>query len=343
VVARLPLPPPSPFPPWLVATVIAALGAAYLAGFLFGRRLGRDLRTLAGVIAGVADRAPDAATPSLASPLREIARLEAAVAAMAGRAARMRVEQEAALVALDESQRMRTQFLASVSHDLKGPLNAILGFSELLLRGVEGALAPKQRDDVRLIHHGGEDLLAIINSILDSAKIEAGRVELHREWTPSVELVSQAASSARALLGGKDVTLQTHLQAGLPPVFVDPHRIGQALSALVSNAVKFTDCGVITVRARVEKTGETGRSLRVDVTDSGRGIPDEDRSRIFQIFEQADSSTRRSVGGTGLGLFIAKSMIELHDGSLSFVSEVGRGSTFSVRLPLPEEVRGNEE
>ncbi|MBI5501834.1 MAG: HAMP domain-containing histidine kinase [Deltaproteobacteria bacterium] len=332
-----PLPAPAGAPPWLLLAILVALGAVYLLGFGLGRRAGRHLRALADAVAQVATRPslPPSPAPA-ASAVREVARLQDAAVAMAGRAARMRVDEEAALAALDEAQRMRTQFVASVSHDLKGPLNAILGFSELLLRGVEGGLAPKQRDDVRLIHHGGEDLLAIINGILDSAKVEAGRVELHREWTPSVELISQAASHARTLVGDKDVSLQTHLQAGLPPVWVDPHRIGQALAAIVSNAVKFTDCGVINVRARVETTG-TGRVLRVDVVDSGRGISDEDRSRIFQIFEQADSSTRRTVGGTGLGLFIARSMIELHDGSLSFESEVGKGSTFTIRLPLPDD------
>ncbi|MBI5490807.1 MAG: HAMP domain-containing histidine kinase [Deltaproteobacteria bacterium] len=339
VVVWSPRPSPAGAPSWLLVAILVTLGAVYLGGFVLGRRTGGHLRVLADAVARVGERSAPSATASPPSAVREIARLQAATIAMADRAASMRVDEETALAALDEAQRMRTQFLASVSHDLKGPLNAILGFSELLLRGVEGALAPKQRDDVRLIHHGGEDLLAIINGILDSAKLEAGRVELHHEWTPSVELISQAASHARTLLGDKDVTLQTQLQAGLPPVWVDPHRLGQALAAIVSNAVKFTDCGVINVRARVE-TSEAGRALRVDVVDSGRGISDEDRSRIFQIFEQADSSTRRTVGGTGLGLFIARAMIELHGGSLSFESQVGKGSTFTIRLPLPDEPPG---
>jgi signal transduction histidine kinase len=334
-----PVPPPSTVPFWQVAVLVLVFGLIHLLGGAMGRNLGRALRPIAAAIARVGEGGPAEAAPARGHVVRELGSLERAVAAMAVRTAEMRRDEETALAALDEAQRMRTQFLASVSHDLKGPLNAILGFSELLLRGVEGPLGLKQREDVRLVHRAGEDLLGIINSILDSAKLEAGRLELHKEWTPSVELISEAVAQARALTTNKDVTVQTQLQAGLPPLLVDPHRIGQALTALVSNAVKFTDYGVITVRARIEALHEGRRVLRVDVSDSGRGISDEDRSRIFLAFEQVDSSSRRSTGGPGLGLYIAKAMIELHGGRIWFESQVGKGSVFSFTLPLPEETK----
>jgi signal transduction histidine kinase len=332
------LPPPTGADPLILAALALVIVASHLAGGALGRSLGRGVRPVAQAIARVGEPGDAGDPPLLRSRVAEVACLQEAVATAAIRLREMRRDENVALEALRETQAIRTQFLASVSHDLKGPLNAVLGFSELLLRGVEGPLGHKPREDVRLIYRAGEDLLGIINSILDSAKLEAGRVELQREWTPSVELISEAARHARTLIGDKDVTVQIQVQAGLPPVHVDAHRMGQALCALVSNAVKFTGCGVVTVRAKVEPDSETGmRTLRMDISDQGPGISEDDRSRIFHAFELVDSSTKRTVGGAGLGLYIAKEMVELHGGRIWFESDVGKGSTFSISLPLPKE------
>ena len=334
------LPAPPTVPPWLLVGLALVLMAAHLAGAVAGRRIGRALAVLADTIAR-ADAAPGRVVlPERRSSVREVARLQAAVADLAGRLAEMRRDEERALHVLQEAFRVRTQFLASVSHDLKGPLNAILGFSELLLRGVEGPLSPAQRDDVRLVHRSGEELLTIINNILDSAKLEAGRIELHREWTPSAELISDAAAHARELVGRKNLAVEVQTQAGLPPLHVDPHRLQQVLRALVSNAIKFSEQGTVTLRAWVERQPDGTRAFRFDVTDQGPGISDDDRSRIFQAFELLDSSVRRAAGGTGLGLFIAKQLLELHGGRLWFESAVGRGSVFSLAVPLPKEEAG---
>lgn len=229
-----------------------------------------------------------------------------------------------------------------MSHDLKGPLNSILGFSELLLRGMEGPLQPPQRQDVGLIHRAAEDLLRIINGILDSAKLEAGRIDLARDWVPPVELVSDAVRHGRSLVGDKEVSIQTEVQPGMPPVLVDRYRVVQALECLVSNAVKFTDRGVVAVRVRIESgpPGLAGEHLRIDVSDQGRGIPPQERDRMFEPFHQADASSSRSAGGTGLGLYLAKSLVDLHGGRIWFDSRVGRGSVFSIALPIePPEQR----
>jgi signal transduction histidine kinase len=332
------LPPPSGTAPWILVALALVIVASHLAGAASGRSLGRGVKPVAQAIARVGEPGDAGDLLPARSRVGEVARLQEAVATAAVRLREMRRDEHAALEALRETQAIRTQFLASVSHDLKGPLNAVLGFSELLLRGVEGPLGRKPREDVRLIYRAGEDLLGIINSILDSAKLEAGRVELQREWTPSVELISEAARHARTLIGDKDVTVQIQVQAGLPPVHVDAHRMGQAIRALVSNAVKFTDCGVVTVRAKIEPDSETGRrALRIDISDQGPGISEDDRSRIFRAFELVDSSTKRSAGGAGLGLYIAKEMVELHGGRIWFESVLGKGSTFSISLPLPKE------
>lgn len=334
------LPAPPTVPPWLLVGLALLLVAAHLAGAVAGRRIGRALAVLADTIAR-ADAAPGRVDPpERRSSVREIERLQAAVADLAGRLAEMRRDEERALHVLQEAYRVRTQFLASVSHDLKGPLNAILGFSELLLRGVEGPLSPAQREDVRLVHRSGEELLTIINNILDSAKLEAGRIELHREWTPSAELISDAAAHARGLVGRKNLAVEVQTQAGLPPLHVDPHRLQQVFRALVSNAVKFSEQGIVKLRAWVERQPDGTRVFRFDVADEGPGISDEDRSRVFQAFELLDSSVQRAAGGTGLGLFIAKELLELHGGRLWFDSVPGRGSTFSLALPLPKEEAG---
>ena len=334
------LPAPASVPPWLLGALALVLLGAHLAGAAAGRRLGRSLAALADTIAR-ADTVRGPIAPSAPrSRIREVARLQEAVDGLAGRLAAMREDEERALRVLQETYRVRTQFLASVSHDLKGPLNAILGFSELLLRGVEGPLAPAQREDVRLIHRAGDELLSIINSILDSAKLDAGRIELHREWTPSVELISDAAAHARELADGKNVAVEVQTQAGLPPLHVDPHRLRQAIRALVSNAVKFTEQGTVRLRGWVERRSDGSGEFRLDVVDQGPGIAEDDRSRIFHAFEQLDTSVRRTAGGTGLGLFIARQLVELHGGRLWFESVVGRGSTFSLAVPVPREEPG---
>lgn len=334
------LPPPSSVPPWLLGALAVVLVGAHLGGAAAGRRLGRSLAALADAIARADTVRGPLPPPARRSRIREVARLQEAVDGLAGRLAAMREEEERALRALQETYRVRTQFLASVSHDLKGPLNAILGFSELLLRGVEGPLTPAQCEDLRLIHRAGEDLLSILHNILDSAKLEAGRLELHREWAPSVELISEAAAYARELAGGKNLAVEVQTQAGLPPLYVDPYRLRQAIQALVSNAVKFTERGTVRLRAWVDRPSDGSAEFRLDVIDQGPGIAEDDRSRIFQAFEQLDTSVRRTAGGTGLGLFIAKRILDLHGGRLWFESVVGRGSTFSLAVPVPREPPG---
>jgi signal transduction histidine kinase len=332
------LPPPRG-DPWLLGLLAGLLLLAHVAGAALGARAGREIRSVAGMLAeaargGAGD--PPAAAPSR---FREVARLQEAAADVLARVGEVRSAEGQALREAEESHRLHTQFLATVSHDLKGPLNAVLGFSELLLQGAEGPLMPKQREDVRLIYRAGEELLAVVTAILDTAKIQAGRIELQREWVAPVELVSAAQGHGRSLAGAKEVLVLSEVQAGLAPVLVDRHRLGQALAAVIANAVKFTERGVVRIRAFVDDAPPDlrRRSLRIDVSDQGPGIAERDRSRIFRAFEQIDSTATRSQGGPGLGLFIARAMVESHGGRIWYETEVGRGSTFSIALPLGEE------
>ncbi|MDI7267441.1 MAG: HAMP domain-containing sensor histidine kinase [Myxococcota bacterium] len=336
VLTAFPLPPDAAPATWPLVVLVLMLVGVHVAGGWAGRRMGGSLRIVAEALERIHVEPVTSPPAGGRSPVLEIDRIDALVPVLAARIGEMRRTEERAIEALRQSQQAKTQFLASVSHDLKGPLNSILGFSELLLRGMEGPLQPPQRQDVGLIHRAAEDLLRIINGILDSAKLEAGRIDLARDWVPPVELVSEAVRHGRSLVGDKEVSVQTEVQPGMPPVLVDRYRVVQALECLVSNAVKFTDRGVVAVRVRIESgpPGLAGEHLRIDVSDQGRGIPAEEQDRMFEPFHQADASSSRSAGGTGLGLYLAKSLVDLHGGRIWFDSRVGRGSVFSIALPI---------
>lgn len=284
--------------------------------------------------------ADDAAEPPKmrSSYVREVAELQGTARTFGERLHEIRSTQRKILTGLETAQRVKTVFLANMSHDLKSPLNSVIGFSELMLRGIEGELTEGQREDVRLIHASGEELLNLINNILDSARLEAGKLELHPEWTPSVELVMSVVKTGMQQVGNKKIEFESEVQPGLPPVYVDPHRISQAIGNIISNAIKFMERGKVTVRAYVHKTGGTPprRTLRIDVTDTGAGIREEDKDRIFEAFQQLDRSYSRRSSGMGLGLTLTKKLVDLHDGKLWLTSKIGKGSTFSISLPIED-------
>jgi signal transduction histidine kinase len=332
-------PPTAPVRPWALA--VALCGATAVAaglGIGAGSRAAREIVQTARSIDRLVDRRSAEATAH--APLFvELAHLSEAVDALSRRYEEIEATTESALAAREQAQRMKTQFLASMSHDLRSPLNSIIGFSELLLRGVEGPLAPSQRENVEIIKRSGEDLLRLINDILDSARIEADRIDLVRRWTPSVSLVSDTIRRARELIGEKDVELHSELQPGLPPIYVDVDRLAQALFNLLSNAVKFMSSGTIWVRAHVSEgpPGPPGQYLRIEVADTGQGIPEEHRESIFEAFRQLDAGSTRRAGGMGLGLSLAKNLVELHGGRIWLESRIGEGSVFYVAIPLTGE------
>jgi signal transduction histidine kinase len=326
-----------------------AVGAAILAVLMaltwwIGSRTGRELVTISRFFEEAFRRPAERSSGDYSMPpagsftVREIHELRASAKTLAARLHEIRATQLGQIAALEKAQRVKTVFLANMSHDLKSPLNSIIGFSELLLRGIEGDLTESQKQDVRLIHASGEELLNLINNILDSARLEAGKLELHKEWTPSVELVSNVVKTGMQQIGTKRITFDSEIQPGLPPVHVDPHRISQAIGNLISNAIKFMEEGQVTVRAYVHKTGDDTplRFLRIDVQDTGKGIREEDRDRIFEAFQQIDRSYSRKKSGMGLGLTLTRNLVDLHDGKLMLTSELGKGSTFSISLPIEE-------
>ncbi len=224
----------------------------------------------------------------------------------------------------------KAEFLAAVSHELRTPLNSICGFSQLLLEGMPTDLAAEQREDVRLIRTSGMQLLGLINDILDISMIESGELRLYFAPENIAEIVDEVARIHRPLVQEAGVELRAEVLDGLPRVVCDRRRISQILNNLLSNATKFTERGTITVSASYDPLA--GRLL-VRVVDTGIGIAPEDIDAIFNEYHQVGSLSRRKQG-TGLGLAIARSIAIHHGGSLGVSSMLGRGSAFTLVLPL---------
>ena len=225
----------------------------------------------------------------------------------------------------------KAEFLAAVSHELRTPLNSICGFSQLLLEGMLPTdLGAEQREDVRLIRTSGMQLLGLINDILDISMIESGELRLYFAPEDIAEIVDEVARTHRPLVQDVGLELRAEVPEGLPRVVCDRRRISQILNNLLSNATKFTERGSITISAVYDPLA--GRLL-VRVADTGIGIASEDIDAVFEEYHQVGTLSRRKQG-TGLGLAIARSIAVHHGGSLSATSTVGRGSTFTLALPL---------
>ena len=230
---------------------------------------------------------------------------------------------------LELASRHKSQFLARMSHELRTPLSAIIGFSDLLLEGTSGELTAAQREDVSEISSAGRVLLDVINDVLDLSRIEAGRMRLDLEPTRLGTLLMDVASALRPLAREKHLELRVAIVGGDPPVMADPLRVRQVVTNLVSNALKFTQRGGVTIRQLA-----LADEVEVSVLDTGIGIPAEALGSVFDEFSQVGGVAGHGFGGTGLGLSIAQRLVRLHGGSIGVDSEVGLGSRFWFRLPV---------
>ncbi|MFO1006646.1 MAG: response regulator [Planctomycetaceae bacterium] len=235
--------------------------------------------------------------------------------------------------AAESANRAKSEFLANMSHEIRTPMNAVLGFTDVLRRGLAES-AEQQQHYLDTIHSNGKHLLELINDILDLSKVEAGHLELESTETP----LHQMAFDIVAVLGvkahEKGISL-VYESAGLVPdlIISDPTRLRQMLTNLVGNAIKFTSHGGVRVVSRVVKT-RGHQELMIDVVDTGIGMKPESLNRLFNAFVQADSSTTRKFGGTGLGLVISRKFARAMNGDVTVASELGKGSTFTIRIPL---------
>jgi signal transduction histidine kinase len=230
---------------------------------------------------------------------------------------------------LAEASQHKSQFLANMSHELRTPLNAILGYTELIADGVYGEPTEKMLGVLKRLESNGKHLLGLINAVLDLSKIEAGRLVLDFADYSLTDVVQTVCTAVEPLAADKKLALKAEASTDLPAGRGDERRLTQVLLNLVGNAIKFTDSGEVVIKA----TASNG-SFQVSVRDTGPGISAADQAKLFQEFQQADSSLTRKKGGTGLGLAISKRIIEMHGGRIWVDSVVGQGSTFSLTLPV---------
>jgi signal transduction histidine kinase/DNA-binding response OmpR family regulator len=344
-----------PSPSWLFVTpyllsgllvsLLVILIAAAVAGTLAARHLSRPILDLQEAASRLRDgeftaRLPEArrdelgdlaiAFNQMASTLQGLyANLEATVA-----------ERTAALkttnLELARASQVKSEFLARMSHDLRTPLNAVIGFADLLFTGQAGSLDDKQQRYLGHIANAGRHLLTLINDIMDLTRVEAGKLEIHPEPCPVPLLLEETLAMFRTQAQAKRITLAVEIASAVGDLMADRIRLQQILYNLLSNAVKFTsEGGMVTITAR-----QIGLEVELVVRDTGIGIPPEDHQRIFEAYRQAGTSSARQKG-TGLGLAITKRLVELHGGSIRVESAPGQGSTFIVRLPgaAPTEIR----
>lgn len=232
-----------------------------------------------------------------------------------------------------ELDRIKSQFLANMSHELRTPLNSIIGFSRVILKGIDGPISDQQNQDLSAIYNSGQHLLGLINDILDLSKIEAGKMELSVEEMNIGDTITSVMSTAIGLVKDKAVKLKQEIEPNLPTIRGDPMRIRQILLNLISNASKFTDEGSIKVTAAPHKSPTGVLEVIVSVTDTGPGISTEDQAKLFRAFSQVDSSATRKTGGTGLGLSISQRLVDMHGGRIGIHSVVGEGTTFYFTIP----------
>ena len=235
---------------------------------------------------------------------------------------------------LRELDRLKSDFLANMSHELRTPLNSIIGFSRVILKGIDGPLTEMQEQDLSTIYNSGQHLLNLINDILDQAKIAAGKMDLEIDYFDLKAEVDRVRSIGIGLVKDKPIDIYVDIEPNLPKAYGDGFRTRQVMLNLISNAAKFTREGSITISVYKTRDKESGRLMvRVDVADTGIGIAEQDLPMLFEAFRQVDSSLTRTVGGTGLGLPIAKSLIEMQGGQMLVQSQVDVGSTFSILIP----------
>ncbi|MDI1269485.1 MAG: PAS domain S-box protein [Polaromonas sp.] len=234
-------------------------------------------------------------------------------------------------IELEYASRMKSEFLANMSHELRTPLNGIIGFTEFLIDEKPGPLRPKQKEYLGDVLNSARHLLQLINDVLDIAKVEAGKMELHPETFPVRKAVEEVATVIKSIAQKKRIAVGIEVSDGLDAVTLDQHKFKQVLYNLLSNAVKFSDeGGQVDIHVRRLEPYR----LEVQVRDTGIGIKAEDINRLFAEFEQLDSGIARRFEGTGLGLALTKKIVEFQGGHIGVESEQGKGSVFTVVLPV---------
>jgi signal transduction histidine kinase len=234
-------------------------------------------------------------------------------------------------IELEQASALKSQFLANMSHEFRTPLNAMLGYTSMLLQGVGGPVSAPVKRQLGRIESNGRHLLTIINEILDISRIEAGRMPLQMSKLRVPELIAEVKAELEPIIIRSKLAVTLDLAKDIPPLVTDRQKVKQIVLNLLSNALKFTHQGTVKITARYSKKD---RSASLSVADTGIGIAPSDLDRIFEDFRQLDNSPTRAYGGTGLGLAICRRLAQMLDGRISVHSELGKGSTFTLTLPV---------
>lgn len=322
----------------LVLTCVGGLLIGIAATWFIGRAIAKPLVEMTAVMSRLAGGERDIVVPAMDAK-DEVGSMARAVEVFRQKSIQLhRREDELAQMVerlallrdrADEASRAKSAFLANMSHELRTPLNALIGYSEMLYDGLYGALPERARDPVGRVQANAKHLLALINNVLDLSKIEAGQFTLRFDEYAMSSVVESVVTATESLWRSKKLTVTVDAPQTLPRGWADEQRITQVLLNLVGNAIKFTEVGGISIRVRA-----VDGMYDVAVTDTGPGVPEEHRQRIFEEFQQIDNSSTRQKGGTGLGLAIASRIVELHGGRMYLESTPGQGSTFGFRLPV---------
>ena len=314
----------------LVALVTLLLGVAVIVAYAVSRDVMREVDFVTQRVHGMAVvRTEPTGELIAARTLDEVGLLTVAFNKLVGRFGKAEKAYRLDLERASAQDRERAAFLAAVSHELRSPLNAILGFADILMEEVDGPLEPTAREEVEQIRGSGTHLITLINDILELSALESGQLRLSRSRVDITSIANEVVREAKGLALGKPITVRVE-ETGPVVARVDGRRIRQVIGNLVNNAVKFTQHGEVVVR--VERAGGLAQ---ISVQDTGPGISPQERALIFQEYKQTRTEKEKGKRrGTGLGLAIARRLVMLHHGSISVESELGRGSIFKVIVPI---------
>lgn len=234
---------------------------------------------------------------------------------------------------LELANKVKAEFLTTMTHELRTPMNSIIGYTEMILDGNDGEINEEQRKDLEIILRSAENLLSLINDVLDLSKSEAGKMNYKYKYFNIIDEISLLIKNINVMSQNKGLEIIFEHDDNVNEIYSDPVKIHQIVSNLLSNAVKFTDHGSIKVSISKKDYG----FINISVSDTGIGIPEDELDNIFHEFKQLDSSSTRKYGGTGLGLSIVKALTEGLGGTISVTSKLGEGSTFSIRIPIVNE------
>ena len=320
------------------ALLLVGFSMAVLASLFLGRRVVRPLEALRRGVErigkGDLDHRLDLKTGDeieiLADEFNEMAaRLREAYTGLEYKVAERTQELTIANEKLGEASKLKSQFLANVNHELRTPVSAVIGYAHLVLRGTEGQISQLQRENLEDLLRNAERLLSQIDSLLEFSKIEAGKVEAHVELVKVNEVIQAAISTIEPTLNGGGVRIIREIAPGMSALNTDREKLRQIILNLLDNSVKFTDRGEIKIAA-----SQQNGSLKLVVSDTGIGIPKGELDKIFEEFHRGDLSSTKNYRGTGLGLAIVKQFVNLLGGEVAVESEVGKGSVFTVTLPV---------